>query len=84
MAPANCKDAQKSKRILEKAIDLFWVLSFIVGAVVGAVDLLLTASVAGVLAAVGITVVAGVGMAVIYKKLSDGLRKVNDWIAQHC
>ncbi len=84
MPPKNCNDAQKKKEAIEKAIDHFWVISFIVGIAVGVVDILLTSTLAGALAAVGITIVAGVGLAVIYRKLSDALRKIKDWISKHC
>lgn len=84
MPPKNCNDARQKQRTLEKAIDLFWVLSFLIGAVVGAVSILLTSTVIGALAAVGIVVVSGIGMAALYRKLSKGLQKVKDWIAKNC
>ena len=84
MPPIDCNDARRKERALDKAVDLFWVMSFVVGIVVGVVGIVLTSTVIGALAAVGIVVVAGVGMAVLYKKLTDGLRKVRDWISQNC
>lgn len=83
MAPRNCNEARVQLRNLERAIDLFWVLSFLIGGVVGIVSLGLTATVLGTLAAIGITAGTALTLAYVYRRLSKGARDLRQWMADN-
>lgn len=83
MAPRNCNEARRQLRNLERAIDLFWVLSFLIGGVVGIISLGLTATVLGTLAAIGITAASAVTLAYIYRRLSKAASDLRQWMADN-
>ncbi|MFQ5714165.1 MAG: hypothetical protein ACE5GU_09045 [Candidatus Scalinduaceae bacterium] len=80
----DCNDANTKLRQLKWYVDNFWILSFAAGAAVAVIAALLSSTGVGLIA--GGIVVAGTagGLAYIYKKLSDAIRKVEDWIAKNC
>lgn len=80
----NCNDANKKLRQLEWYMDNFWILSFAVGVAIGVIVALLSSTGVGLIAGAGVVIASGAGMAYIYKKLSDAIRKVKDWIAKNC
>ena len=83
MAPRNSNEARRLLRNLDRAIDLFWVLSFLVGGVVGILSLGLAATVLGTLAAIGITAASAVTLAYIYRRLSKAASDLRQWMVEH-
>ena len=79
----DCDDAKKKLRQLEWYMDNFWILSFAVGVTSAVAAGLLMSTIYGILFAIGLIVAAGAGMGYIYKKLSDAIRKVKDYMLQH-
>ncbi|HEB28175.1 MAG TPA: hypothetical protein ENI05_10435 [Porticoccus sp.] len=84
MPPRDCNQAKMWESAIEKAINLFWVMSFIVGGVVGAAGVLLTATLIGALAAAGVALGTGIALGLIYNKLAEMLTNVQNWIANNC